>query len=280
MGSGVIVQGVHVPALLYGTAWKEDATTEVTSAALHAGFRGVDTANQRKHYHEAAVGLALRPWFQTHARDSLFLQTKFTYLRGQDERLPYDPNANFSTQVAQSHASSLEHLSVEYLDAYLLHGPEREVGLSPGDWEVWRAMEALHDAGKVRLLGVSNVSAEQLSALCAGARIAPAIVQNRCYAVRAFDLAVREICSARGMVYEGFSLLTANRAFWGHESVKDIALRSGQTPAQVIFNFALHLGIVPLTGTTDPRHMREDLACQDLRLAPDDVRRLKALLGR
>ena len=47
-----------VPHFLYGTAWKEDATERLAHLALSSGFRGIDTANQRKHYDEAAVGRA------------------------------------------------------------------------------------------------------------------------------------------------------------------------------------------------------------------------------
>ena len=49
-----------MPAVMYGTAWKEDRTAALTCLALEAGFRAIDTANQRKHYFEAGVGEALR----------------------------------------------------------------------------------------------------------------------------------------------------------------------------------------------------------------------------
>jgi predicted oxidoreductase len=64
--------------------------------------------------------------------------------------------------VGQSFASSLEHLRTTYLDSYVLHGPSSHRGLTSGDWTVWRAMEGLHAAGRIRLIGVSNVSLEQL----------------------------------------------------------------------------------------------------------------------
>jgi diketogulonate reductase-like aldo/keto reductase len=81
------------PAFMYGTAWKEDRTASLTELALRAGFRGIDTANQRKHYFEAGVGEGLASGYRAGivTRADLFLQTKFTYLRGQDHRLPYDP---------------------------------------------------------------------------------------------------------------------------------------------------------------------------------------------
>lgn len=105
----------HVPALVYGTAWKEDATQRLVATALEAGFRGLDTANQRRHYHEAGVGAALKDALARGLleREDLFLQTKFTFRDGQDHRLPYDPAAPVAKQVQQSFASSLEHLGVD-----------------------------------------------------------------------------------------------------------------------------------------------------------------------
>src|SRR5689334_17727405 len=94
------IDGVRVPRFLYGTAWKEDETQRLTGLALRQGFRGIDTANQRRHYHEAAVGQAVAAAVASGlvARDALFLQTKFTFRPGQDDRLPYDPEAPIRTQ--------------------------------------------------------------------------------------------------------------------------------------------------------------------------------------
>src|SRR5271169_4669587 len=114
-----------LPSFLYGTAWKEDRTPALTQLAVRMGFRGIDTANQRRHYFEAGVGQGLAAGYRTGVvtREDLFLQTKFTYQPGQDHRLPYDPAARPSVQVAQSMASSLEHLGTDLVDSYILHGP-------------------------------------------------------------------------------------------------------------------------------------------------------------
>src|SRR5277367_6544954 len=113
------------PTFLYGTAWKEGRTAALVELALRAGFRAIDTANQRRHYSEVGVGEGLAVAYQAGivTRAELFLQTKFTYRRGQDHRLPYDPAATLSTQVRQSLASSLEHLNCDYVDSFILHGP-------------------------------------------------------------------------------------------------------------------------------------------------------------
>jgi len=179
----------QIPRFLYGTAWKEDATERCVENALKAGFRGIDTANQRMHYYEEGVGKALQSVYAQGllTRADVFLQTKFTSRGGQDHRLPYDSNAPLATQVQQSFAKSLEHLGTDKIDSYVLHGPSTRLGLNHEDWEIWREMEALYRQEKVRYLGVSNVNLDQLRALCEEASVKPSFVQNRCFAKMMWD---------------------------------------------------------------------------------------------
>ena len=264
-----------IPNFIYGTAWKEEATERLTRLALDAGFRAIDTANQRRHYFEAGVGAAVAEAIRDGVlrREELFLQTKFTSASGQDHRLPYDPKADPATQVRQSFASSLEHLQVEAIDSYVLHGPSRRRGLSDEDVAVWRAMESL----PVRFLGVSNVALDQLEALWHLAAVKPKFVQNRCFAATGWDAEVRAFCRAHDMVYQGFSLLTANVNELRRPPFREIVQRARRTPAQVVFRFARQIGMVPLTGTTDPAHMREDLAIDDFELSAENVARIERL---
>jgi len=273
------IEGVRVPFFLYGTAWKEEETQRLTELALRQGFRGIDTANQRRHYDEAAVGRAIAVSIENGllTRDDLFLQTKFTFQRGQDHRLPYDPRASIAVQVEQSFASSLVHLGTGVIDSFLLHGPTEGSGLAAADWEAWRAMEAIQESGRARLLGVSNVTLEQIQGLCRQARVQPRFVQNRCYAERGWDRDVREFCATNGVVYQGFSLLTANRKTIARPELVRIAERHSRTVSQIVFRFALDVGMVPLTGTTDVGHMRADLEVFDFCLDPAEVERIERL---
>ncbi|HJQ93065.1 MAG TPA: aldo/keto reductase [Candidatus Thermoplasmatota archaeon] len=271
----------RLPALVYGTAWKEDETARLVGLALAAGFRGIDTANQRKHYHEAGVGAALKAAFEQGLarRDELFIQTKFTHLGGQDHRLPYDARAPVHRQVEQSFESSLQHLGVDRLDSYVLHGPSVPVGWADEDWQAWKVMEALQRAGRTRLIGVSNVSADQLEELCAQATVKPAVVQNRCFTRPRADEAVRAFCRGHGIAYQGFSLLTGHRSLLRDPDLHAIAHRLGATVPQVVFRHCLERGMVVLTGTTSPRHMAEDLAAPGLQLSMADVTALDAAVG-
>ena len=273
------LDGISVPRFLYGTAWKEGETQRLTQLALQQGFRGIDTANQRRHYCEAAVGQAIAASIQSGlvTRAELFLQTKFTFRRGQDDRLPYDPAAPIPVQVAQSFASSLEHLGTDVIDSYVLHGPTEREGLTAADWDAWRAMEAIHDSGRARLLGISNVSLGQLWLLCEQSRVRPSFVQNRCYATRGWDREVREFCNAHGLIYQGFSLLTANRDALARPEVARIAKRHGRTVSQITFRFALTIGMLPLTGTSSADHMRADLDVFDFELDAGEVSQIERL---
>lgn len=269
------------PEFLYGTAWKEDRTPALTELALRMGFRGIDTANQRRHYVEAGVGQGLAAAYRAGVvtRADLFLQTKFTYQGGQHHRLPYNPAADLSTQVAQSMASSLEHLGTGHVDSYVLHGPASGSRWTDDDAEVWVAMVKERDAGRTRLLGVCNVGLWHLEQMAATGAEAPALVQNRCFARLGWDRDVRSFCMDRKIVYQGFSLLTANPEVLRHPLIAGIALRGKVTPAQVVFRFAQAIGMLPLTGTSDAEHMKQDLASRELALSADEVRAIESLAG-
>ena len=135
----------------------------------------------------------------------------------------------------------------------MLHGPASGHGWTDDDAEVWGAMAKERDAGRTRLLGVSNVSLRHLAADGGHRRRGPAFVQNRCFARRGWDRDVRAFCAEREIVYQGFSLLTANPEVLRHPLVAGIAARGKATPAQVVFRFALAVGMLPLTGTSERR---------------------------
>lgn len=272
-------RGVTIPTFIYGTAWKEYQTEALTQLAIEAGFRGIDTANQRRHYYEVGAGRAIQNILEEGKlkRSDLFLQSKFTYAAGQDRRLPYDPDASYTSQVKQSFESSLEHFNTTYLDAYVLHGPSSGQGLQEADWEVWRAMEDLKTSGSVGLIGVSNIGIDQLRLLVEHAEVPPAFVQNRCFAKMKWDTDIRKLCRHNDIIYQGFSLLTANAAQLNRTEIHQIVNRLGCSLPQVVFRFALQVGMIPLTGTTNEVHMKEDLAVYDFELTEAEIATIESI---
>jgi diketogulonate reductase-like aldo/keto reductase len=107
----------------------------------------------------------------------------------------------------------------------------------------------------------------------------PTFVQNHCYARLGWDRGVRQFCREHKIVYQGFSLLTANQEVWNHALVGEIAALVKGTRAQVVFSFARSIGILPLTGTTEAEHMMEDLASLEIVLPLDAVEVIESLAG-
>jgi diketogulonate reductase-like aldo/keto reductase len=273
------VRGLQVPSLFYGTAWKQSLTKALTSTAIRSGFRAIDTANQAKHYVEAAVGDAVEDALRTGLarQGELFVQTKFTRVSGHNQEVPYDPQATSAEQVAQSIASSLRHLRAERIDSYLLHSPSAATSLTPDDWAIWRAMERAVDAGQVSLLGVCNISLPQLETLLDGAAVRPAFVQNRCVARTGWDAYVRALCQDHDVAYQAFSLVRSNQTELASAAVLAIATHYSKTVSQVVLRFATQMGIIPVIGTGDGRHMLEALEIFDFQLSASELEEVFAI---
>jgi diketogulonate reductase-like aldo/keto reductase len=111
------------------------------------------------------------------------------------------------------------------------------------------------------------------------ADVKPAVVQNRCFANRGWDRHVRQICRTQSIMYQSFSLLTANPSIVHHPEVVSIGRRLGVHAEQVIFRFAMQVGMVPLTGTTSEQHMGEDLHVYGIELSPDEINLIESIEG-
>lgn len=275
----ITANGVAIPSVIYGTAWKKTLTATLVKQAVDCGFRGFDTACQPKHYHEPGVGEGLAAAFNNGLnRSEIYLQTKFTPLSGQDpERLPYDANASLKIQVAQSFEVSLRNLQSGYLDALILHSPlTHPLQLL----EVWQAMETLFDNGGTRLLGISNCyRLEQLEYLWQKARIKPSILQNRFYADTQYDTEIRRFCRQAKIIYQSFWTLTGNPQVLLHPTVQTLAGRYERSAAQIFFRYLTQTGIIPLTGTTDINHMRDDLAIFEFTLLDEECASISGILA-
>ena len=270
--------GIMMPPIIYGTAWKKEQTADLVEQAISSGFRGIDTACQPKHYNEQLVGVALKRVREKGIeRGDLFLQTKFTPLAGHDpHNIPYDKNAQLEQQVAQSFAVSLKNLQTEYLDSFLLHSP---FGPYSALLTGWKAMEAIQQSGGARQLGICNCyDLNLLKQLYDDAVVKPAIVQNRFYRETGFDTTLRRWCCERGIVYQGFWILTANPHILANKTVQAMAGKYGKTEAQLLFRYLNQLKVVPLTGTSSMVHMQQDLHIFDFALTDEELELVSYLL--
>lgn len=263
------------PRVIYGTAWKQNQTTELVRLALRQGFRAFDTAAMPQHYDEPQVGDALKEAMDPSRegslkRDELWIQTKFT---------PSEQTTSVAAAVRASFTSSLSNLGVSYLDSFLLHAPFQD---RADTLTAWREMEQIHREGLSKKIGVSNFDAEQLYWLLDKGNVAPSVVQNRCLAKQNWDEEVRLLCDLHGIRYQGFWLLTGNRQILNHEVTQNVARYFAKTPQQVLFRYAIQaLNISALSGTRNPEHMSQDLEVETdhMELTADAVQAMAGIVA-
>lgn len=268
----------NIPPLIYGTAWKKERTAMLVEKAILNGFKGIDTACQPKHYDEPAVGQALLNLKkQGIDLSALYIQTKFTPFPGQDpSRLPYKHPAPLPIQIQQSFQASLQNLHVDFINGFLLHSP---LPLHQQTMEAWNTLENFYREGKVEYLGISNCySLEDFMRLYNEANIKPKILQNRFYADTHYDRSIRKFCNQNGVTYQAFWTLTANPHLLSHPTIVLLAANHQVTEAQLFFCFLVHIGIVPLIGTSSEKHMQEDLAVFKIPLTESEVFQIESLL--
>lgn len=267
---------MKMPKIMYGTAWKKEKTAECVIAAIRAGFRGIDTACQPKHYNEGGVGDAIQYVLKSDGikREDLFIQTKFTSLDGQDlKSVPYDKNAPLDEQVRQSLDRSLTNLTSSYVDALVLHGPLKSHNQN---LIVWREFERFVDEGKVRQLGVSNFyNVAELSRLYDAARIKPKVLQNRFFEYSKSAEYIR----AKDITYQSFWTLTSHPEILNSAAVLKLGQSKSKSSAQLLFAYLIQRGVVPLTGTTDIEHMKEDLDAVNIKLAEEEMKIFDKLIN-
>ncbi|KAI4862915.1 Aldo/keto reductase [Hypoxylon rubiginosum] len=255
-----------MPKLLYGTAWKKDATADLVFLALKAGFRGIDTAAQPRHYKEPLVGAAVKLAISSGIvkRGDLFIQTKFTSVHGQDiDNLPYDPNDLLEEQVHASVASSLQSFRYAgsdepYIDSLVLHSPMDTVADTV---KVWKTLET-YVPQKIRQLGISNTPLQVVDYLCTSPDIAvrPAVVQNRFYPTTDWEVDLRAYCREKGITFQAFWTLSANPQLLRSEPVQELAAHAIVEPPIALYALVLGLeGTSILDGTTNETHMKDDL---------------------
>ena len=253
-----------VPRFVYGTAWKKERSTDLVAKAIRAGFTGVDTAAQPRHYREDLVGEGIRRALEERkvTREDLYIQTKYTPPAGQDpNNLPYDPTSPVEAQVHASITSSLHHLRTSdddtaYIDTLVMHSPLSSIPLT---LTAWRTLET-YVPDRIRNLGISNTDLPTLRTLYKAATVKPAVVQNRFFPQTYYDVPLRRFCEENGIIYQSFWTLTGNPQLLESTVVAEVAQMVGVSKEVSLYLCVMGLGkVVVLNGTTSEERMSEDL---------------------
>ena len=260
--------GVGIPVLGFGT-WKAqdgEEAYQATLAALKAGYRHIDTAAIYKN--EESVGRAIKD--SGIPREELFIATKLW-------------NDNHTYEEAQeAFAASMKRLGLDYLDLYLIHWPNPKALREKDAWKkrnakVWRAMEDLYNAGKIRAIGVSNFLPHHLEALLETARMTPAVNQIR-LAPGVYQAEAVNFCRERNILLEAWGPFGQGELFQNPD-VQAVADKYGKTIAQVALAWSLQEGFLPLPKSVTPSRIASNLECFDIELDTADLEVLKNISG-
>ena len=228
-------------------------TPQAVRTALEAGYRHIDTAQM--YGNEEGVGRGIKD--SGLPRDDVFVTTKLTN-RGHG----YD-------SAMRELDASLQRLGFDYVDLYLIHWP---VPRKDRYVETWKAFEKLAADGRARSIGVSNFQRAHLDRLATETGTVPAVNQIELHP-KLQQPELRRHHREHGIATEAWSPL-AQGAVLEDETIRNLAEKSGKTPAQVILRWHIQLGTIVIPKSVTPSRIRENLDVLDFELADEDMDRL------
>jgi len=248
--------GTEMPILGFGTLYLNDELgVQCVADAISLGYRLIDTATI--YGNEASVGAGIKQ--SGINREALFVTSKL-----------WVDDSGYE-KGKKAFQTSLDKLGLDYLDLYLIHRPRGDVEGS------WKAMEELHQEGRIKAIGVSNFEAHHLKEMMSYAKILPAVNQIESHAFFQQDQANEEL-TASGIQMEAWSPLAQGRnGHFTNETLAAIGKKYGKTNAQVSLRWHYQRGIVAIPRSSQKAHMAENLKIFDFELDESDLQKIKAL---
>ncbi len=249
--------GEEIPQLGFGVFQvPPNETAEVTTRALLAGYRHIDTAAAYRN--EAGVGQAV------HAagleRSDVFITTKC-----------FNDDHGYE-QAKHAFKASLDRLETSYVDLYLIHWP---VPAHDRYVETWKAFIELQEEGLIRAIGVSNFNQPHLERLIAETGVTPAVNQVELHPL--FQQAgLRREHEELGIVTEAWSPLAQGQVL-DDPAITQIALEHGRSPGQIVIRWHLQLGNVVIPKSVTPERIEQNFDVFGFELSEEEMQAIEAL---
>jgi 2,5-diketo-D-gluconate reductase A len=249
--------GVEIPILGFGVFQITDMAECERSVvdAIQTGYRHIDTA--ASYLNEEAVGRGIKQ--SGVAREELFITTKLWI-----QRYGYEG-------TKRAFENSLKRLQLDYIDLYLIHQPFGDV------YGEWRAMEELHQQGKVRAIGVANFYPDRIIDLMIHNEITPAVNQIE---VNPFNQQIdtQKFLQQNNVQVEAWAPFAEGKNnIFTNELLLQIAAKHKKSVAQVVLRWLSQRGIVVLSKSVRKERMMENISVLDFELTAEDMTAITTL---
>ena len=260
--------GARIPKIALGT-WQtpDDVAASAVIAAIDAGYKHIDTAAVYGNERGVGEGLAAALKKTGIHRESIFLTSK----------IPAEVKSYKGAE--QSIQDSFERLATPHMDMMLIHWPKPWIEMKDPNapsyfaenLEVWKAMEAAHDWGKIRCLGVSNFSIEDIKNIQDNCRVQPVVNQIRVH-IGHVPTELIEFCHTNGIRVEAYSPNATGRLMQV-PAICDMAKKYHVSVPQLANRFCLQLNLVTLPKSTHAERIIENSKL-DFEISADDMEQL------
>ena len=257
MTSITLNDGNKIPVVGFGVFLipADGPTYDAVLTALKAGYRHIDTA--AAYFNEADVGRAVRD--SGIPREEIFITSKL-WLQ------------DYGYEAAKKGLeTSLEKLGMDYVDLYLLHQPYGDVA------GAWKALEEAKAAGKIRSIGVSNMTPRIWKEFVPQYETVPAVNQVECHPFFQ-QRELRELLAGDDVKIEAYQPLGhGDASLLSHPAITRLAEKYGKNAGQVILRFEVQDGLIVLPKSTNPERIAGNLDIFDFALTEDEMDALRAL---
>lgn len=249
--------GNKIPAIGFGTYQipADGSTYKAVKEALAAGYRHIDTAVA--YFNEKEVGQAIKD--SGVAREDIFVTSKMW------------PQDYKYEDAKKSIDLSLEKLGLDYIDLYLLHQPYATVD------EAWKAMEEAKAEGKIKSIGVSNMTPKFWNKWVPNFETVPAVNQVE-FNPYFQQTKLREILAKTDTKLEAWAPLgQGNKALFEEPILNELAQKYGKDIGQIILRFENQSGVIVLPRSVKPARIKTNREIFDFELTPEEMDAVKAL---
>ena len=248
--------GIEIPlAGLVTWGMRGDECVRSVAAALHLGYRLIDTAQMYEN--ETEVGKGIRQ--SGVSRDELFITTKIYRV------------SNSYEKTAKAIDASLRRLGTDYVDLLLLHEPYAQ------ESELYRALQDALKSGKARAIGISNYDEPHYANFLRNCGIVPAVNQLEAH-VYYQKWAFQKAMLTQGTVMQAWAPLAQGiDRIAEHPLLSEIGAHHGKTAAQVALRFLVQRGIPVIPKSRSEERLRENLAIFDFCLRDEEMNSIRTL---